>query len=93
MQPKHLVRVSKTHAEDVLPLLITALKDEDKHVRRYTAMALGTMGKPAVGAVPRVDRSIEGLKKMRQFVPKSLNYWENSARITRKMPFQHWWMP
>ena len=56
---EELVRVSKDHAETVLPLLVTALKDEDKHVRRYTAMALGTMGKPAVDAIPAL---IEALK-------------------------------
>ena len=57
---EELVRVSKTHAETVLPLLVEALKDEDKHVRRYTAMALSTMGKPAVDAIPALIETLEG---------------------------------
>ena len=56
---EELVRVSKTHAETVLPLLVAALKDEDKHVRRYTAMALSTMGKPAVDAIPALIETLE----------------------------------
>ena len=43
---EEIVRTSKRHVEAVLPLLIKALKDEDKYVRRYSAMALDTMGKP-----------------------------------------------
>ena len=56
---EQLVGVSHDHVETVLPLLIKALKDEDKYVRRYTAMALSTMGKPAVDAIPAL---IEALK-------------------------------
>ena len=56
---EQLVQMSKDHAEPLLPLLVKALKDEDKHVRRYTAMALSTMGKPAVDAIPAL---IEALK-------------------------------
>ena len=56
---EQLIGVSKDHVDTVLPLLIKALKDEDKYVRRYTAMALGAIGKPAVNAIPALIESLK----------------------------------
>ena len=89
---ENLVRVSKTHAEEVLPLLIEGLKDEDKHVRRYIAMALGTMGKPAVDAVPALIESlpVEKDATVRSKIAELLGKLGKSHAQTS---FQRWWVP
>ncbi len=46
-----LVAMGRT-ASDAAPALTVRLRDDDPRVRQWSAVALGTIGPPAVGAVP-----------------------------------------